>query len=72
MILRLLDKLAGRWLDWRTTRVIRHYVTFDMPRFDREIRPIRVTVQWERGKSLGKIVTELKARIVELEDQLRR
>jgi len=98
MILRLLDKLAGRWLDWRTDRAItsdpelqkfklhrvginsngieimayapgiaifadqasellnaahaKNYVQFDMlPRLDRGLRPVRVTVQWAYGMS---------------------
>lgn len=98
-MLKVIDRLAGKWFDWRTDRAVArcpelqdlklhkaefksgsawdmelsgsavaviadqtadilknlgadNYVQFDMlPRLDRGIRPIRVTVQWAHGIS---------------------
>ena len=48
-----------------------NYITFDfLPRLDRQAKPVRVTVQWARGQNPGQMVTELKARVAELEAQL--
>ena len=45
-----------------------NYVTYDfLPRLDRDMRPVRVTIQWATGKNPGTIIVELKARIAELE-----
>ena len=45
-----------------------NYVTYDfLPKLDRDARPVRVTIQWANGKNPGTLVTELKARIAELE-----
>lgn len=107
-MLDLIDKLAGRWLDWRIDRAVaanpelqkagfikaefdengfhlvasfpgvyllaneaaamleannaKNYVQFDMmPRADRHLPPIRVTVQWAKGKSPSQRVLELEA-----------
>lgn len=120
-VFRFIDRLAGRWLDWRTDRAVMHlpedckdirlhkvdiedracnitlmapgvailaeqaadlleaehaenYVQFNMmPRLDRGLRPILVTVQWAYGEAPGKQnarlraeVEQLKARIAEL------
>lgn len=98
MILDMIDRMAGRWMDWRTGQKLekdselrefnlkrfdqtpegytimatapgiailadqaaqllvannaKNYVQFDMlPRLDRDLRPIRVTVQWAGGES---------------------
>ena len=45
-----------------------NFVTFDfLPKLERQMRPLRVTVQWANGKNPGTLVAELKARIAELE-----
>ena len=45
-----------------------NFVTFDfLPKLERQMRPVRVTVQWANGKNPGFLVAELKARIAELE-----
>lgn len=122
---RVIDRLAGKWFDWRTDRAVarrpelqdlklhkaefssgnawdmelsgsavtviadqtadilknlgaENYVQFDMlPRPDRGIRPIRVTVQWAHGLSpatkaaqLQEEVERLKAENYQLRDEL--
>lgn len=40
----------------------RNYVQFDMmPRIDRALKPVRVTVQWAKGKSPAQRVSELES-----------
>lgn len=114
-ILRLADRLAGWWIDWRIDRHIKkrpelhdfemisldikrgrkqgniellvatsaisiladhaatmlaennakNYVQFDMmPRVDRGLRPIRVTVQWAGGLSPAKKVAQLEQAVL--------
>lgn len=39
-----------------------NYFQFDMmPRLDRGLPPVRVTIQWARGKSPAQVVADLKA-----------
>lgn len=117
----LLDKIAGRWLDWHADYAIHHnpempqmmaelglkkfevgqgridatfftpaaailadgmaqmlnaanaenYVQFDMlPRLDRGLRPVRVTVQWASGESPAAQNARLRAEVSELKQQL--
>jgi len=117
-MLRMIDRLAGWWLDWRMDRIIKNhpaaqelglkraevdetgyeiivtspdiiyladqaadllesqgaenYVQFDMmPRADRGLRPIRVTVQWAHGQSPAQKVVSLKGRVEELAEALK-
>jgi hypothetical protein len=116
-MLHLIDRLAGRWLDWRTDRKVRknpdlqdfkvhsldvtgksvelvasthavammadqaatflnendaeNYVQFDMmPRLDRGLRPIRVTVQWANGLSPAVRAAKLAAEVEEYRQRL--
>lgn len=113
MMLHLLDRLAGWWLDWRTSRAVaedselkqfdlrrfdatpegmtlvaiapavvmfadeaatlleahnaKNYIEFDlMPRLDRGLRPVRVTVQWANGESPAVKAARLEAELTAL------
>ena len=47
-----------------------NYVQFDMmPRVDRGLRPVRVTVQWADGKSPAERVQQMQAEFKRLEDE---
>lgn len=49
----------------------KNYVEFDMmPRIDRGLRPVRITVQWAIGKSPAQRVVELEKHIEELQSQV--
>lgn len=55
----LLADEAAKMLD---VNYAKNYVQFDMmPRADRHLPPIRVTVQWAHGKSPGERVIEMEA-----------
>jgi len=111
MILNLIDRLAGKWFDWRADMMakddheearfrkvevtqngiemdiihsgvatfadnfselldknnIKNYLQFDIkPRPDRNIKPIRVTVQWAIGKSPAEINAILKNGLLDI------
>ena len=113
-MLKLIDRVAGWWLDWRTDQVIKgdpeiqdlgftckaerqssmtelvlgtpfaaymadqlatllneanaeNYVQFDMiPRIDRKLRPVRVTVQWANGLSPSEKAARLETEVDKL------
>lgn len=112
-MLTIIDRLAGKWLDWRTDMEVRqnkelqelgikevsykdgetgitisgqavailadhaaqfldennakNYVQFDMmPRLDRNLKPVRVTVQWASGMSPSQMVFDVKGKLNDL------
>lgn len=116
-LLSTIDRLAGRWLDWRMDRAARtkpefgefglkrldatmdgweivatypavaiiademagflnaykadNYVQFDMmPRLDRGLRPVRVTVSWARGEMPSKKAARLEGELKAAHDAL--
>jgi len=120
-MLRIIDRLALGWIDWRRDREIKrspmlckvadefglrelrsipggwegtfitpavvviaeemaamlnkasaeNHVVFDfLPRIDRGVRPVRVTVQWAHGKNPAQVNAELKKQVAELERRI--
>ena len=60
--------IANAMADMLDEAQAENFVTFDfLPKLERQMRPVRVTVQWANGKNPGTLVAELKARIAELE-----
>lgn len=117
VLFELIDKLAGKWFDWRMTTDpevkrtyeefglktfevkdgffeatyvtpvaafiagefaamlnaanAKNYIEFDMmPRLDRGMRPIRVTIQWANGISPADKAAQLAERVRVLENKL--
>lgn len=116
-MLKIIDRLAGLWLDWRmdqesvknpvmkefdlkkaefdengfhaiasfpgiailadeaanmlTASSAKNYLEFDMmPRLDRGLRPIRVTVQWAEGESPAAQAEHLRQELESLKNEI--